>query len=587
MNSENIKKLLFNWGNKLLDLKIESKEKGLNGGLLCPACARVHGRSIDAAYGFMSLYSIAGELKYKDAALDVINWSKNLKYPEGGWGNDLHILEWKGITVFNLIVLLSILKDFKQLLNVEEYASILEDLNSGAEYVYNTFTIKTGNINYPISAVYALNLASKILGNKKYQEKAFSLLQESLEYFNGNMILFGEGYPQNSKSKSGCRPIDICYNVEESLPNLALYALDQNDNNLIKFIEGSYKAHLRFMIDDGGWDNSWCSRMYKWSYWGSRTTDGCQLGLVALANENNSFFDAAERNFKLLVEASKTGLLAGGMGYLQSEENICIHHTICHFKSLAIMHTLFKDKLDKTYDKKLIYDFEEFNPVDTNVTILKKSSWRATFSNYDWVYAAGTTPSGGTLTFLKHDNYGLIFAAGLSRNVLPEAFNMQSYIQNRFESATPRIEVIDLNDILFQSTESLDASIEKIKTKDMFTYVSSGNLCSSLNKEVIGEKYKQIFKILNNNELNIEFYLDQLIEKKGWVVLPFITFPDDEFSYGTNSFQIKRHGIKLILEYPEGVDIEFYKNFNYVPGFNLRTVRLRLINNLNLKLKVI
>ena len=35
------------------------------------------------------------------------------------------------------------------------------------------------------------------------------------------------------------------------------------------------RTHMEFMLPDGAWDNSWGTRNYKWSWWGSRTSDGC------------------------------------------------------------------------------------------------------------------------------------------------------------------------------------------------------------------------------------------------------------------------------------------------------------------------
>lgn len=585
MNSQTLEKLLLQWGNSLINLKIDSVDSGLNGGLLCPSCARVHGRSVDASYGFMTLYSITNDIKYKNSAIDLLNWTKSLKYPDGSWGNDLHILEWKGITVFNLITLLSILKDFRHLLNEDEYKNIFDDSKSASEYIYNLFTIKTGNINYPMSATYAMHMAGKILNEEKYKDKAEQLSTECLEYFNYDNIIFGEGWPQDSITKNNCRPIDICYNVEESLPNLALYALDQKNNALLTKIEKSYQSHLRFMIDDGGWDNSWCSRMYKWSYWGSRTSDGCQLGLVALASKKNNFYDAAEKNFTLLINASKSGLLAGGMGYSQANEKICVHHTICHFKSLSMLFINFKNKLDLRYDQKLQYNFDEYTPENTQATLLRKYGWRATFSNYDWIYADGATPSGGSLTFLKHDDFGLVFASGLNRNVSPEPFNMQSYIHRKFESVTPRIESRDANNIQLLSIECLDANIERTNKDKYYIYRSTGYLANSSMKELKGANYNLAYKFLNNGEINFEFSTDDL-SKSTDVILPFIILPEDEILCESNTFKIKRSNSSLMLTFPNDSLTEIDEGFNYSPGFLVKNLKLKFKDKITLNLKI-
>lgn len=74
--------------------------------------------------------------------------------------------------------------------------------------------------------------------------------------------------------KNGCLPVDLGYNIEESLPNLAYYALMADNQELLAIVERSMNTHLEFMLPDGAWDNSWGTRSFKWTYWGGRTSDG-------------------------------------------------------------------------------------------------------------------------------------------------------------------------------------------------------------------------------------------------------------------------------------------------------------------------
>lgn len=72
--------------------------------------------------------------------------------------------------------------------------------------------------------------------------------------------------------------MDIGYNVEESLPALLQYALLEQDEEIRVLAVKAMRVHLEFMLLDGAWDNSFGTRNYKWSYWGSRTSDGCAAG---------------------------------------------------------------------------------------------------------------------------------------------------------------------------------------------------------------------------------------------------------------------------------------------------------------------
>ena len=66
------------------------------------------------------------------------------------------------------------------------------------------------------------------------------------------------------------------------------------------------------MLPDGAWDNSWGTRNNKWSYWGSRTSDGCQPGYGLLAKKSPEFAEAVRRNTRLLKACTHDGLLHGG-----------------------------------------------------------------------------------------------------------------------------------------------------------------------------------------------------------------------------------------------------------------------------------
>ena len=76
--------LLRNWCDRLLQLQVtEPAFPGLDGGLLCPACARIHGRCIDAVYPLMHMAASTGHDRYLDAAVRLTNWSNSVSCPDG------------------------------------------------------------------------------------------------------------------------------------------------------------------------------------------------------------------------------------------------------------------------------------------------------------------------------------------------------------------------------------------------------------------------------------------------------------------------------------------------------------------------
>lgn len=118
------------------------------------------------------------------------------------------------------------------------------------------------------------------------------------------------------------------YNVEETIPSLVGYALVTGDKEALDIMEKTMKVHIEFMLPDGAWDNSWGTRNFKWTYWGSRTSDGCQAGFAALADRDSRFYTAALKNLELLSACTHGGLLYGGPHFRSHGQPPCIHHTL-------------------------------------------------------------------------------------------------------------------------------------------------------------------------------------------------------------------------------------------------------------------
>ena len=97
--------LLKEWCDSLVDLQIlEHKRPELYGGILCPSCARVHGRCGDAVYPLTYLTDVTKDTKYLDCAKRLFDWSETMARPGGEYINDTNST-WNGITVFASIQL--------------------------------------------------------------------------------------------------------------------------------------------------------------------------------------------------------------------------------------------------------------------------------------------------------------------------------------------------------------------------------------------------------------------------------------------------------------------------------------------------
>ena len=444
--------LLEEWSESLLRLQIRNAgEKRLDGGILCPACGRIHGRCADAMYPFLVMAEKTRERKWVEAAKAVFLWTEHtVSKEDGSIQNDIDS-DWKGITVFYAIQLADCLKYHESLLDDDTKRLWRERLKKAAEFLYSFDELSDNNINYPVSNALAMFLCGDILAEERYKEKGRALSAAVKCAATENDLLEGEGVPRGRKSKMGCSAVDIGYNVEETLPALLRYALISREKDTAFLAKKGLEAHLDFMLNDGGWDNSFGTRNYKWSYWGSRTSDGCALGyLMAAALEENTekaadCTEAARKNLELLKRYTKDGLLMGGPHYGNAGQPICVHHTFTHAKVLAGIADQETEGWIKTEDRTFRQEREEQEVVIRSY--LEVRTWKVTAPLFnasvtacDWEYMPGGHVSGGTLSMLSHRRSGPVLCAGMADYSLKEPDNMQLPVGCIHECLAFRIE---------------------------------------------------------------------------------------------------------------------------------------------------
>lgn len=420
----------------------------MNGFMKCPATETVHARLQDAVYPLFFMAKSTGDGKYLKAGINAFEWSDhNVSLPDGSWTNDLDPKSWNGTTVFGAIALAETLKYHSDLLNEERVYRWKERLGKAAEFVYQKFsTMQVTNINYGATNIYALYLIGKVLDEPKYIRRSKELAEEVKSCFTEpNTLLFGEIKPSiDKKSEKGLPGVDLGYNVEESLNGIVMYALESGDEQLLQILSKSLTTHLEFMLPDGGWDNSWGTRMFKWTYWGSRTCDGCQPAFGLMAKYNPAFSTAVIRNIELLKRCTANGLLHGGIHYQSHGIQPCIHHTFTHAKPLAFMldHWEHFPKLnDKVSLPRVQADgVRYFEEIDT--VLFARGQWRGTVTAYDAEYHPTKDvrqATGSSLSLLYHGKVGLICAASLAVYRQMEPLNMQD-APGEDIAFTPRIE---------------------------------------------------------------------------------------------------------------------------------------------------
>ncbi len=582
VHSAEFKKLTFNllkdWCDGMIKFQvINPADPKVHGLLKCPACDVVHARCFDAVYPFLYMAKATGNKKYLDAGIAVFEWGENVTRPDGAWTNELKPNSWDGITAFGAVSLAEALKYHGDLLDEERRKKWTNRLSRAAEFTYKKFTaIDTTNVNYGASCIYVFNLLGKVLNEPKYTQRSKALAADVKAYFTQtNCFLFGEIKPTAHKlSGKGLHGIDLGYNVEETLNSLAMYALHEDDQELLNLVTKSMNTHLEFMLPDGGWDNSWGTRMFKWTYWGSRTSDGAQPALALLADRNPAFAAAAVKYTELLKRCTANGLLHGGLHYVSHGIKPCIHHTFEHAKPLASLldnwEHLPKINKDTPLPREIADGVKYFDELD--LSLFARGDWRGTVSAYDAEYYHKNDyrqASGGSLALLYHNKVGLLCAASMAIYKLGEVYNQQP-APGEDIALTPRVETYR-NDVWYTNLFDLTATFNSTDKDGEIALVAKAQLKNEA-REIV-ENTASDFEITYNcskDKMQIIVKTTQKIEDKTAFVLPIIS--------PTGEMIIKRDDNEITIQKPEGLvrikanvplkikETSKSRTFNMVPG---------------------
>lgn len=569
--------LLTVWCEGLLDLQIvQAEDPTIHGALACPACNKIHGRCMDAVYPFLYMADKTGEKKYMEAAVLLMEWSKNVSMPDGSWTVIPDPKSWRGITVFGAIALAEALHHHGHILPKEVKEAWLSRLGKAGEYIYQRFDMVFTNINYGFTAVYALNLLGRVLDRQEYLDRSRVLAQEMKNWFTEpNTLLFGEAKPSNKRSAKGLLGVDLGYNVEESLNGVVQYALVEKDEELLALLSQSLGGHLAFMLPDGGWDNSWGTRQYKWSYWGSRTTDGCQPAFGLMADRNPAFGTAAYLNTELLRNCTSDGLLYGGLHYESHGIKPCVHHTFTHTKALTTLLDAGKSisAISKTtpLPRTLADGIREFPEVA--VHLAARGDFRATVSTYDFIYKEKAQQgSGGSICMLYHMKLGPLLAASMAKYLLVERNNQQPNPDNEDFALTPRLESFQ-NGEWYTNLYDLEASVEATDHQGIIRFEVLTKLVNQDQKSPKGKELAfQLNYLLEKETLSItakpkDKSKHQLPSR---FVLPIIS-PTGEKVSQTHPNQIEIHKPNGIVRIEANASMKIKQTakervFNMVPG---------------------
>ena len=570
--------LLKDWSDGMLKVQINNPSNiEVHGALGCPSCSHIHGRCMDAVYPFLYMADKTGDEKYKEGAKLVMLWAENnVSQENGAWTVIKNPKSWKGITVFGAIALAEALHYHGHVLDEATRKAWTKRLEKAGQYIYDEFTIDFTNINYPGTAVYGLDLIGGVVKRDDFKAKSKELAQQVKAYFTPNEgLLFGECKKTSSRlSEKGLYGVDLGYNVEETLNSLVMYALKEKDDELLETLTKSLNSHLEFMLPDGAWDNSWGNRMYKWSYWGSRTCDGSQPAFGMMAHINPAFGTAAVKNTELLQRCTAEGLIHGGPGFIEAGIPPCVHHTFTHAKPLAALldhwdHLPIINK-NTSLPRATADGVKHFKDLD--VYLFARGDWRGTVSAYDAEYHYKNDyrqASGGALGVLYHNKVGLLCAASMAEYALVEKNNQQVQ-PGKDICLTPRVEVFK-DDVWYTNLYDLPATVASKDQNGTIELLADVKLKNVARKQV--EDTASDFDIAYKctaDKTQIKVSTTQDITEKTAFVLPIVS-PNTEVVTRVSDTEMtiqKPEGlVTIIANVPLKIkDMAGSRTFNMVPG---------------------
>ena len=570
--------LLKDWCDGMINVQINNPNNlEEHGALGCPSCSHIHGRCMDAVYPFLYMADTTGEKKYVEAAKLVMTWAENnVSQEDGAWTVIRNPKSWKGITVFGAIALAEALHYHGHVLEDATQKEWTKRLDKAGQYIYDTFTIDFTNINYPGTAVYGLNLIGNILNRDDFKAKSKKLASEVKAYFTANEgLLFGECKKSSSKlSEKGLHGVDLGYNVEETLNSLVMYALKEKDEELLQILTKSLNSHLEFMLPDGAWDNSWGNRMYKWSYWGSRTCDGSQPAYGMMAHINPAFGTAAVKNTELLQRCTADGLIHGGPGFVEAGIPPCVHHTFTHAKPLTALldhwDHLPEINSNASLPRATVDGVKHFKDLD--VYLFARGDWRGTVSAYDAEYHYQydfRQASGGALGVLFHNRVGLLCAASMAEYHMVEKNNQQPQ-PGKDICLTPRIETFK-DKVWYTNLYDLPATVTSKDENGNIELLANVKL-KDVDRNVIENTASEFFisYICSADIMKIKVNSKQVVSEPTAFVLPIVSPNKEVFNQVSDT--------EISIQKPEGLvtvkanapirikEMEGSRTFNMVPG---------------------
>ena len=430
--------------NALLRLQVTTLEDPDRGALACPGCGVYHTRAAEAVYPLAVAFQQTGEEKYRDAARALAEWLFRQQKPEGQWEETPWT--WTGTTADQLLMLAEAYAVLEPDLPGAEKKSWRGSMKAAADYLVRYMDPAFASINYCPTTAAALVITDRIIPDRAYVQKAKRLADQVLAKMDESGFIQGEA----ARAHGVKYGVDLGYEMDMSLWGLGLYARLAGDSVVDSAVRRSLAKNLPFVYPNGAVDGSWGSRCYKWTTYGSKTADGCQILFSLYGQEDPVYITAAMRNLAYLRTMISRGLVGNGPHYWQIfPGKTCIYPTFARAKNLA-----------------LAFSYGPRRPVPAlplpsdrggwlrtyptvSVAVARSANFMMTVSGYSYRDPSWTNggqynqhPTGGSICNLWAKGGGFLTTSSQTRYVRGETIHMP-VMDDSAICLTPRIEYRD------------------------------------------------------------------------------------------------------------------------------------------------
>jgi hypothetical protein len=469
-------------GKSLLSVQNQDRKSPDFGGLQDPETGIYYSRAAEAVFPFAVLWKKTQDKKYLQAAINLGNWLIRQQKATGEWVENPWT--WTGTTADQLLMMAGAYPILEKQLNDKQRLIWKKSISNATDYLVLKMSPDFASINYVPTTAGALAVTYQNIEKREtWKNKAQLLAFQTRAKMDDDFFIEGEAARYHD-NKYG---VDLSYQTDMSLWGLALYAQIFADKDALDAVKSSLERIQYFVYPNGMIDGSWGARCYKWTGYGTKTADGCQILFSLFAKENPQYQAIALRNLEFLKVCIKDGFVGYGQhiwGMPNAKANL--YPTFARAKNLAMALEWGNFTAENPQIPADKGNWLKYFPT-LKVAVVRQNGWMATVSAYDYEdrdnWGKGKyhhNPRGGALCNVYLDGFGWLTTSSQTRYQRGEYVHMPE-VKDSIQCLTPRIEYADKRGY-FTNLYDSKADIITQNTDNEVIIQANGELCDSLNR---------------------------------------------------------------------------------------------------------